>query len=913
METRENKRKTTVLEFYPIGKINYFIKNFQESQMVTKSEAIKSFLNNKTWTDLANLYNLNMECQVNVAPDKGERVQDTYEGIQWVGYTDGITTWKNFRIPYKAFDEPEYTDTIIKYDLGEHVEAIGMTGWDWVEKKSKWVAFDFDHIIGHKSSNALTTEDLELITEKACSVPWITARRSTGGAGVHLYVFIKDSPVTNNHNEHAALARSILSKLSSLTGFDFNSKVDICGGNMWVWHRKMTQENKGLELLKQGVALDKIPDNWRDHLEAIQKRTVSKSSLNLKGLREEKIQYRLTSKHIELINFLEENATKSYWWDFDRNMLVCHTLDLKNAHQGVGLYDTNSSGTSSHNCFCFPRKDGSWIVRRYSLGVKEHPYWDTDAAGWTTILYNALPSFRTACRVFKGLEDDKGIFNFPNGKNVQQMLDVLKIKYKVPEPLYFRKCTVRPHKDGRLILECPFHEGDSKEHFEDWLHNTKRKEWQIIISADVNRDNKEAITESDDIRHLLSIKHEDGGWVINVNAKWNSEPLTHVKSVLRSKGYSPNDIEYCVGTNIMKPWIIVNKPFQKEYLGDREWNRYATQFRFSPSDKDVLNFPTWMRVFNHVGKSIDSYVKNNEWCRNAGIYTGGEYLKYWTSSMIQYPEEHLPYLFIYAEAQETGKSMFHEALSLLFKPGVIRADNALINKTGFNGELEGAILCVVEETDISENRTAYNRIKDWVTSKTISIHPKGKTPYDIQNITHWVQCANKSTNCPIFDGDTRITVLHVPEKPETLISKTQLISDLEREAPDFLRELINLTLPKVTSRLRIPVIDSDIKVLASRKNMSALELFINTECFYVPGELITLSSFYEQFTNWLDPTERLDWSKNKVSKHMPEKYPKGRDTKTANWCYGNLSFKDIESDKPKLIVVGECLHPSFEC
>ena len=48
--------------------------------------------------------------------------------------------------------------------------------------------------------------------------------------------------------------------------------------------------------------------------------------------------------------------------------------------------------------------------------------------------------------------------------------------------------------------------------------------------------------------------------------------------------------------------------------------------------------------------------------------------------------------------------------------GVARADSALINPSGFNGELEGSVLCVIEETDLRTNRQAQERIKDWVTS-----------------------------------------------------------------------------------------------------------------------------------------------------------------------------------------------------
>ena len=77
-----------------------------------------------------------------------------------------------------------------------------------------------------------------------------------------------DDYPTANHTEHAALARSILGKMSALTGFDFSLKVDAAGGNFWVWHQKM-KGTDGLALLKEGDILYDIPPNWRDHVPVI--------------------------------------------------------------------------------------------------------------------------------------------------------------------------------------------------------------------------------------------------------------------------------------------------------------------------------------------------------------------------------------------------------------------------------------------------------------------------------------------------------------------------------------------------------------------------------------------------------------------------------------------------------------------
>jgi hypothetical protein len=229
----------------------------------TRTEAIKRVLEAQTHPDLAALYNYNMEVQVTVAQDGGERVDKTFNGRTFMSWTDGLETWKPFRIPRNAGTNPEYSDIPMSFNLEAHYEGIGLTGWDWVNRASKWVAYDFDAIIGHseRHSRRSTDEELQKIRILLQNIPWVTLRYSTSGKGLHLYIFLDDVP-TANHHEHAALARSILGQLSAFVGYDFSAKVDTCGGNMWILHRKMKNTN-GLLLIKQGDVFTDVPSNWQ--------------------------------------------------------------------------------------------------------------------------------------------------------------------------------------------------------------------------------------------------------------------------------------------------------------------------------------------------------------------------------------------------------------------------------------------------------------------------------------------------------------------------------------------------------------------------------------------------------------------------------------------------------------------------
>ena len=106
-------------------------------QQPTKTEAIHNFLTARTHADLACLYNFNMEVQVNVAQDGGDRVTGDFKGKQWHAWTDGMTNWKPFRIPFKANTHPEYEDREMTFDLAAHADGIGMTGWDWKNRLSR--------------------------------------------------------------------------------------------------------------------------------------------------------------------------------------------------------------------------------------------------------------------------------------------------------------------------------------------------------------------------------------------------------------------------------------------------------------------------------------------------------------------------------------------------------------------------------------------------------------------------------------------------------------------------------------------------------------------------------------------------------------------------------------------------------
>jgi hypothetical protein len=882
-----------------------------------RTEAIQAFLSRKTHKDLSELYGHNMECQVNVLPLDGERAEREYMGNKYYVWTDGINTWKAFRIPRNASTEPEYTDVPMSYDLETYAEAIGLTGWDWENKVSCWVAFDFDAIIGHSDahSNKLTEDELLEIQHAVEDIPWVSIRKSTGGRGLHLYVFLNNIP-TRNHNEHAALARAILGKMAFLTGKNLEAKVDVCGGNMWIWHRKMTIENDGLRLVQDGTVMpaSEVPQNWRDHISVVSRKRnhatpseIEESSDSLsffEQLARGHQHIQLDDKHRELIEFVK-NVGGYAEWNTDRHMLVAHTYDLQQAHDALsfrGYFKTLSTGRDrghDWNCFCFPMVNGEWSVRRFTRGIQEADSWSTDASGWTYCYLNRDMTLAEAARACGGVETNKlGVFEFKEAETASRAAQLIGVIMKYHPGYSTRKTRLSIEKDGRLLVDMDGDTGDLGDQMQGW-HSTGKKWTKRYQFQEIREPEIISPVLDDIIRHVVTPNNEGSIWVANTSCGWVNEPKTDIRDFLNFKGVSNKESASIIGGSINMNWRLVNLPFDAEFPGDRRWNRYGAKLAFDPSDKDELYHPTWDLVLDHCGSGLDEAIKNDSWCRDNGVTTGSQYLLLWTAGLFQRPFSQIPYLFLYGD-QNSGKSTFHEALSLLMTKGYQMADQALISQSHFNGELQGAVLCVVEEVNLQQNKQAYDRIKNWVTAKTIQIHTKRETPYDIPNTTHWIQCANDPKYCPVNMGDTRIVMINVPELQHE-IPKDTLLKNLKKEAPDFLAHVMRKEIPPSGSRLLVPVVDTYEKTLAQQRSQTPVEKYICEKCVVSDGHAINFDEFYGHIRGWFEEEGFDVLSKQNVEVMLPSKLPKGRlqagliqgDTRI---YLGNVRWADEESE-----------------
>jgi hypothetical protein len=875
-----------------------------------------------------------LETQLLVAPGKGYPV----EGTRNV-WTDGSTEWFNIRYPKNAMGEPYWRDHELNFDLGEHWLGVGSTWWLWTRKESMGCGFDFDEVTSHAPGVGVSDEQLEQVRERACELDYVEVLKSTGGGGLHLYIWFNsdDRPHTENHTEHAAIARAMLGKLSTDAAFDFGSHLDVCGGNLWVAHKKM-DNTPGFECVKKATRLltnKDIPPNWRDHLDVIGGKSTRVRVVGVTDSGEEvddqdplaelttahpKIP--LDDVHKKIIADLELTGASSVWVP-DHNLLQTHTSALKTVHeqwadQGHamrGFFNTLSPGTDTGkpNSFMIPKRNGAFLVFRFGKGTLEHDLWQQDRQGWTWCNYNRAPDLNEASVALGGaeLEGGKG-FHFGSVVNAGQVVKSLGSKLALPGGNDYEKraATLRKNSDGRLVVEIDRWEGDVG--FDNW-NGQKKNKWIKVFNISVDSaDSEDDYSRYDTlVRSCRSPSDADSGWRIRVNGgSWIKHPRENVTSVLSL--VKPPDVPAAniLGTAIMNQWIMVCKPFHEEHPGGRQWNLGAPQFVYKPAimeDDDKPVHPHWDKVMGHCGEDLDSVIRNISWCRNWGIFNGRDYLTAWLACLLREPFEPLPYLFMYGP-QLGGKSMFHEAISTLVTGGVVKADRALTNASDFNGELANAVLGVIDEVNIAHaGPTVYNKIKEWTTGQYISIHAKYQQVYQQRNCLHFVQTANFRDNCPIFPGDTRITAMYVGPLLEE-IPKPRLMRALEEEAPQFMATLMSMSLPTSETRLRLPILDTVGKAQAAECNRDPLEEFIANSCHEIPGCKMTFKAFFEAFQASLSAFESAQWTKRKTRQNIPDAFPVGKST-GGQLYVGNISFEAIEVDPvtPRYLAKGAFL------
>ena len=412
-----------------------------------------------------------------------------------------------------------------------------------------------------------------------------------------------------------------------------------------------------------------------------------------------------------------------------------------------------------------------------------------------------------------------------------------------------RPAIVGKTKDGEVFIEVKAETSDRPGPL--WNDVDRKNHWTCVVQVRGD-DATDTFTYDNQIRCLKTPKNAKAGWAGHHadGVTWDQLDLSRAKLYLQGIGVPKGECDIILGMGVRNSWTVTSIPFMPEYSNSRKWNRDAAQLSFAPEPYDTEEtedpHPTWSAILNHIGNELTPAIRNNKYCGENGIMTGGEYLLLWVSAIFQLPFEPLPYIALWG-AQNTGKSILGEALSLLVTKGVVNVDRILAGGTEFNSELEGCIIGLIEERNIGNSSASMNKLKQLVTAKEISIRRMRTDAYAVPNSAHYIQTTNDLSGLPKFEtGDTRITLIEV-KGFEREIPKPELMDMLRTEAGRFTYTLLNTRLPPSAGRLRLPIIETELKRSTASLNQSPIDTFIQDYCILEAGAHMTFSDFYSSF------------------------------------------------------------------
>ena len=776
-------------------------------------------------------------------------------------WTDGSETWAHHRWPYKAGSSPYYKDKPLKFSPGAHMNRIGSTWWSWKTKKSVAVAFDIDmEGDGHAATTTTVTEsELEAVAERLKQLPYVTLVRSTGGKGMHVYVFFDegDQPEAVNHNEHTQVALATLTKMNKDANYDFSQHMDVKGVILWFWADSSPEGHDGFSLVHEAsealtasaiaefreIALTG-PNNSVKVTGYDDDNNPVTSETNSGGYKT----YPLEDEHKIILRELED-LEYDFIWNAEFNMVHTNTRALRDLFQKreamgnplKGMFETTSVGSvRKPNCFMTPRPGGGFQVKRFGNGIAEHASWETkDNDTWC--YFNQDAPVGSVLRRFCSKQTDSKYTFEP--RELEAALKALGHSLGESVDHIQSAVTVTRRDDGTFYATCK-----DTGHLEGWKvgKNGNSRELPVVQKPEARQNS--VLEDVDDIaRFMVTPQYEPYGWALNTKLGWISHSSYDGVSASIRQAFG-KEADFVKSLMDQNPWVMVNVPFGKEYPNidsDREWNKLAAQFAIEPAT-EAGPHPHWDKIYEHLGESLDSVARRTKWCQEWGITSGADYLRFWMAALIQYPFEPLPYLFFYGP-QNSGKSIFHESAAILFTEGSIQsAAGALTNNQGFNYELANAVIGFIEEKDLSSSKESYARMKEWITSKTLTVTKKGETPYTQPNVLKMVHMANSPRAIGMEDGDTRITALAVAILMN-MIPKGLLEQRLRKEAPYFLRTLLTTHIPATPDRLRVPMLASQNKTDLESMNQEPWEAFASEVLFPCDGSEVKFADFYEKY------------------------------------------------------------------
>jgi hypothetical protein len=128
-----------------------------------------------------------------------------------------------------------------------------------------------------------------------------------------------------------------------------------------------------------------------------------------------------------------------------------------------------------------------------------------------------------------------------------------------------------------------------------------------------------------------------------------------------------------------------------------------------------------------------------------------------------------------------------------------------------------------------------------------------------------------------------------------------------------MRTLVDFHIPEATSRLMLPIIETRGKLEAAEKNANALDVFVDENCFEIPGAHIKLTDFTDRFIDSLEDHMKSDWQEwMKIQSKLSERFLVGKSRKINQNIIGNLTFNSKLKASDPYIKVGKYIRKENE-
>lgn len=157
-----------------------------------------------------------------------------------IGWRNSTEFWFNLKLPSNL---PAHFP--IKFNLFDHAEGIGASGWNYVTKQSLWTTFDIDSIEDHRPEIAVNDDNLNLVIEYVSKLSYVEIRRSTSGCGIHLRVYL-NAITSESLAEHHSHSTRVLKRITQDSGITLTDYIDVHGQNFWLWNRRCNERSFAL-------------------------------------------------------------------------------------------------------------------------------------------------------------------------------------------------------------------------------------------------------------------------------------------------------------------------------------------------------------------------------------------------------------------------------------------------------------------------------------------------------------------------------------------------------------------------------------------------------------------------------------------------------------------------------------------